>query len=279
MIAFVNNEFIEDDKASLKLNDLAIQRGYGVFDFFRTKNSIPLFIEDYLDRFYNSISLLNLEPLHSQGEIKSLIKELIQKNKLPESGIKLLLTGGYSADNYQPATPNLVLTQHAVQITTPEKFSQPLKVISYEHQRELPQVKSINYLTGVWLQSKVKAALADDVLYHRDGMITEFPRSNIFIVTKEHKLVTPAENILAGITRKKLLALAASHVAVEKRPVHLDEVKNAAEVFMTSTTKRLLPIKQVDDTLIGNGAPGPVSSLLSDAFIKMENEYIEAFRW
>ncbi len=279
MIAFVNNEFIEDDKASLKLNDLAIQRGYGVFDFFRTKNSIPLFIEDYLDRFYNSISLLNLEPLHTKEEIKTIIKELIQKNKLPESGLKLLLTGGYSDDNYQPATPNLVLTQHAVQITTPEKFLQPLKVISYEHQRELPRVKSINYLTGVWLQSKVKEAQAADVLYHRDGMITEFPRSNIFIVTKERKLVTPADNILPGITRKKLLTLAASYVEVETRPVHLDELKNAAEVFMTSTTKRLLPIKQVDEIFIGNGTSGPVPSLLNDAFIKMENEYVDTFRW
>jgi D-alanine transaminase/branched-chain amino acid aminotransferase len=279
MIAFVNNEFIEEDKASLKLNDLAIQRGYGVFDFFRTKNSVPLFLDDYIDRFYSSISLLNLEPLHTKQELKGLIKELIQKNNLPESGIKLLLTGGYSTDNYQPATPNFVLTQQSVQITTPEKFSQPVKVISYEHQRELPQAKSINYLTGVWLQPRVKEAQATDVLYHRNGMVTEFPRSNIFIVTKEHKLVTPLDNILAGITRKKLLALASSHLAVEARPVHLDEVKDAAEVFMTSTTKRLLPIKQVDDILIGNGSPGPVSSSLSDAFIKMENEYIEAFKW
>jgi branched-chain amino acid aminotransferase len=278
MIAFVNNEFIEEEKATLQVNDLSIQRGYAVFDFFRVKNQIPLFLDDYLDRFFNSISLLHLQATHTREELKAIVYELIQKNKLDESGIRMTFTGGYSPDSYELVQANLIITQQKVQLTTPEKFIAGLKIITHEYQRDLPEAKSINYLVGVWLQQKVKEKKAADVLYHQQGVVSEFPRSNIFIVTQDEKIITPSENILKGITRMKVLKLAAERYTAEARPLYIDEIKNAAEVFMTSTTKRLLPITQVDDTIIGNGKAGPITTLLNDDFIKMENEFIASFR-
>jgi D-alanine transaminase/branched-chain amino acid aminotransferase len=277
MIAFINNKFLEEDNATLKVSDLSIQRGYAAFDFFRTKNYIPLFLDDYLDRFFNSISLLHLKPIHTRAELKVIIDQLIQKNKLAESGIRMTLTGGYSPDSYELVQSNLIITQQKIQLTTPEKFITGLKIITHEYQRDLPVAKSINYLVGVWLQQKVKEKKAADVLYHQQGMVSEFPRSNIFIVTHDKKIVTPSENILRGITRMKVLKIAAERYIVETRELHLDEIKNAAEVFMTSTTKRLLPINQVDDTIIGNGKAGTITALLNEDFIKMEDEFIASF--
>jgi D-alanine transaminase/branched-chain amino acid aminotransferase len=129
---------------------------------------------------------------------------------------------------------------------------------------------------GVWLQKDVKEKDAADVLYHKQGIVSEFPRSNIFIVDKNETLITPAENVLPGITRKKLIEVAEKKVKVELRTVSLSEVKNAAEVFMTSTTKRLLPITAIDEAVIGNGTAGPVATLLNDAFLEMEEEYISS---
>lgn len=274
MIAFVNNEFIDEDKATLQVSDLSIQRGYAAFDFFRTKNYIPLFLDDYLDRFFNSISLLHLQPIHNREELKAIIYKLIEKNKLAESGIRVTLTGGYSPDSYEPVRPNLIITQVKIQLTTPEKFTAGLKIITHEYQRDLPEAKSINYLVGVWLQQKVKEQNAADVLYHQQGMVSEFPRSNVFIVTPDNKIVTPSENILKGITRMQVLKLAAKKYSVEIRPLHIEEIRSAAEIFMTSTTKRLLPITRVDDLIIGNGKAGPVTTQLNEDFIKMEDEFV-----
>ncbi len=274
MIAFVNNEFIEEEKATLKVNDLSIQRGYAAFDFFRTKNHIPLFLDDYLDRFLNSILQMRLQPVYSKEQLKTVIHELIQKNDIAESGIRMILTGGYSADGYEPTTPNLVITQQKIQLPATDKFIKGLKIITHEYLRDLPEVKSINYLMGVWLQQKVKEQQAADVLYHQQGIVSEFPRANVFIVDKNNKLITPAENILHGITRMKLLELIKQKFELEVRALQVGEIKNAAEVFMTSTTKRLLPITQVDDTIIGNGQAGPVTTLLNEDFIKLEDEYI-----
>lgn len=279
MIAFFNTAFYEENELSLKVTDLSIQRGFAVFDFFRTKDFIPLFLSDYLERFYNSISLMQLEPPCSEKELTNIIRELISKNNIPESGIKLLLTGGYSADGYSPAKPNLVITQQPVTLTTPEKFAEGIRIITWDYQRELPEVKSINYLMGVWLQRKVKEKQAADVLYHKNGIITEFPRSNVFVVTADQAVITPAENILPGITRKKVLELAGRQFRAEARAVHLDELKNAAEVFTTSTTKRILPITRVDDQLIGNGKPGPVTTSLNQAFLQLEQDYVKSFEW
>ncbi|MEP7142528.1 MAG: aminotransferase class IV [Ferruginibacter sp.] len=272
MFAFVNHYFLDEDKATLQVGDLAIQRGYGIFDFFRTRKNIPLFLDDYLDRFFNSAAKMRLQPAQTREELTAIIYELIKKNNLPESGIKVILTGGYSPESYEPVAPNLIILQQKLPLPLPDRFATGIKVITHEYQRDLPEIKSINYLMGVWLQQKIKEQYADDVLYYKEGIISEFPRSNVFMVTRDGKIVTPSDHILHGITRKKLLELAATKYTIEQRAVNIEEIKNAAEVFMTSTTKRLLPVTRIDDVVIGNGVAGPITVLLNTAFIKMEEQ-------
>lgn len=274
MIAYINNTFVEEEKASLHVGDLALQRGYAAFDFFRTKNGVPLFLDDYLDRFFNSAAMMYLRPTQTRAELKNIINELNERNKLTESGIRMILTGGYSPDSYEPAAPNLVMLQQSLRLPSIEKFGAGLKVITHEYLRDLPAVKSINYLMGIWLQQKMREHNAADVLYYQNGLVSEFPRSNVFIVTNQGVVVTPDENILKGITRMKLLDLIRDKFDVEERELHLDEVKNAAEVFMTSTTKRLLPITQVDDVVIGEGKAGPLTTLLNNMFLEMEEKLV-----
>jgi branched-chain amino acid aminotransferase len=272
MIAYANNIFIEEEKATLQVGDLAIQRGYAAFDYLRTKNYIPLFLEDYIHRFFRSANLLHLHPARSKDEVISIIYELMEKNKIAESGIRMILTGGYSLNSYEPTLPSLVILQQNLQLPAQEKFTKGVKVISYEYQRDLPHIKSINYLMGIWLQQKLKAGNAEDVLYFNDGIVSELPRANVFMVTKDKIIITPKNNILFGITRLKLLELAVKKFKIEERDITIEEVKTAEEVFMTSTTKRILPINQVDDVIIGNGKTGPVTSFLNEAFIRMEDE-------
>ena len=271
MIAYVNGTFLEEDKAVLHIGDLALQRGYAAFDYLRTKNNVPLFLEEYLDRFYQSAAQMHLQPKQTANELKGIINELIKQNQTQQSGIRIILTGGYAPDSYTPVTPNLVVLQQPLQMPSAEKFTNGIKVITHEYQRDLPTVKSINYLMGIWLQQKVAEQNAADVLYHHNGWVSEFPRANVFVITKEGRIVTPAEGILKGITRMKLIELIKDRYEIEERPLHVDEVKDAAEVFMTSTTKRLQPINQVDDAVIGHGKAGAITTELNQLFMQMEN--------
>lgn len=185
MIAFINNQFLEEIDAVLHVGDLALQRGYAAFDFLRSRNGIPLFVDDYLDRFFNSAILMRLQPQHSKEQMKAIIRELIERNGMPEAGIRMILTGGYSPDSYELSEPNLIILQHPLQMPSSEKFHHGIKVITYEYMRDLPLVKSINYLMGIWLQQQVREQGAQDVLYHLNGQVSEFPRANVFIVSKE----------------------------------------------------------------------------------------------
>lgn len=274
MIAFINGKYTEEEKASLGISDLSIQRGYGVFDFFRASNNIPLFINNHLDRFFSSAAMLRLQVPHLREEIKDIIAEMGEMNKIAESSFRLVLTGGYSPDYYELLSPNFIILQQSVHLADKEDFDRGIKIMLYEHMREFPQVKSINYLVGVYLQHEVQQRKVDEVLYYKDNYILEFPRSNVFAVTKDGTVVTPAQNVLQGITRMKVLELAHEKYAVEERAITVDELKNAAEVFLTSTTKRIIPVLKIDDKIVNNGKPGEITTALYKAFLKMERELI-----
>jgi D-alanine transaminase/branched-chain amino acid aminotransferase len=262
LYTIINNEIIPADKAFLRVNDLAIQRGYGIFDFFKTLNNKPIFLEDHLDRFYQSASILQLPVHYPREELKDLLQQLMAHNNIPDSGIRITLTGGYSADGYTLSTPNLIITQQALPDNRALQTT-GIHLATYPHQRQLPAAKSIDYLMAVWLQSFVKQQQAQDVLYHQNNAVTECPRSNFFIVTSNDTIVTPGHHILQGVIRKQVLALAANRFAVKEKEVTLQDVYQAKEAFITSTTKNILPVVKVDGQVIGAGVPGAVTALLA----------------
>jgi len=265
LFVFVNDVFVPASEASLLVSDLAIQRGYGIFDFLKAIDHTPVFPDEHLARFLHSARQLRLEVGKSKEELLALIYLLMEKNNLPDCGIRLTLTGGYSPDGYTLSKPNLVITQSPLQLPTPELFEKGIKLVSYPHQRQLPETKSIDYLMAVWLQPFIKEKGADDVLYHKDGVISECPRSNFFIVTADDTLVTPSENILKGVIRGKVLQLTQQQFRTEQRPVTLDEIYAAREAFITSTTKLIMPVTRVDGRTIGEGVPGKASGWIREA--------------
>lgn len=273
MIAYINREFIEEKDTVLHTGDLSIQRGFAIFDFFRTRNFIPLFIDQYLNRFFNSAAMIDLQPLHTKEELKGVINELIFRNNIAESGFKMILTGGYSADSFEPASPNFIILQQPLQLPTEEKFHKGISIILHEYMRDLPKIKSTNYLMAIWLRDKLKQQKADDVLYVKDNVALEFPRANVFAVTKAGTVVTPEENVLNGITRMMVLQLAEKKYTVEKRPLTVEELYNAAEVFLTSTTRRILPVLKINDQIISEGKPGAITLDLYNSFLTLEEEF------
>jgi branched-chain amino acid aminotransferase len=252
--AFINEDFILEASVSLHFSDLAIQRGYGIFDFFKIENNSPLFLDEHLRRFFHSAEQMHLSPGKTKEELKSIIYQLMEKNALPNSGLRITLTGGYSADGYGLAKPNLILSQSLFKLPSEEQFQKGIKLVTHEHQRQLPHVKSIDYLMAIWLQPFIKQNNADDVLYYSGNSVTECPRANFFIVTKDDTIVTPQQNILKGITRNNLIEIASTNFKIEERDTSLQEVLQAKEAFITSTTKNILPVHSINGTRITAGA-------------------------
>jgi len=254
----VNNDFIPADKASVLITDLAVQRGYGIFDFFKTINGRPIFLDDHLDRFYHSANQMRLTVKQNREELKTLLFELMNRNKLPDSGVRITLTGGYSPDGYELVSPNMIITQQPLKINT-EINRQGIKLITYPHQRQMPQVKTIDYLMAIWLQPLIKERGADDMLYHDTGLLRECPRSNFFLVTHGNEILTSNTQVLPGVIRKKLLSLNGQNFTVQETPITLDDLKNCKEAFITSSTKNILPVTEIDGQVVGDGQAGEIT--------------------
>ncbi len=274
MAVFFNDQYLDTEDALLKGTDLSIQRGYAIFDFLRTVHAQPLFLHDYLDRFFHSAAAMHLSLDKTKEELIAITYELLKQSAHREAGIRFLLTGGYSPDSFSPGTPNLIITCKKLIPVSAEKFEKGISIITYDHQRELPHIKTTNYLMAVWLQPLLKEKQAEDVLYYHNNYLTEFPRGNLFIVTKEGTLVTPAHNILHGITRKNIINLAKDFLRVEERDITSGELVQAGEAFYTSTTKRILPVIKVDNKIIGTGKPGKITRDLYQRFLLREQSSV-----
>jgi branched-chain amino acid aminotransferase len=248
--------------ASVPVTDLAVQRGYGIFDFLKTVNGRIIFADEHLDRFFYSAAEMLLPVGYPKEDLLRILEALNSKNNIPNSGIRISLTGGAAADGYTISEPCLFMTQQKLELPGDAFFEKGIPLATYEHQRQLPHVKTIDYLMAIRLQPWLKQHAAADILYHQKGFITECPRANFFVVNSDGVLVTPKQNILNGITRKKILELAAPHLAVAERDLTLDEAKQCREAFITSTTKGILPVTSLDGKALNGAQPGPVSRML-----------------
>ncbi len=270
----LNGERVPVNEAKLLVNDLAIIRGYGIFDYFLARRGQPLFIDDYLNRFYNSAEKMHMKVPLERPELHHAIQELIDANGQEEAGIRLVLTGGYADDGYTPKNPNLIILQHPMPRQPQERFDNGVKLITHRYERDVPEVKTINYLEGIRLIPELKKAGALEPLYHDGAYLTESVRSNFFLVLDDERIVTPDSNILFGITRKKVLEKAREHFEVEERGVRVEELEDAREAFLTGSTKLLMPVVQIDDIVFGDGRPGPVTKKLMQLFEETTKEYL-----
>ena len=121
------------------------------------------------------------------------------------------------------------------------------------------------------LLEKVRANNAADVLYCKDNIVSEFPRCNFFIVRQDDSILTPSSNVLKGITRKNLLSLKEKY-NIEEATITLDDVYNAREAFLTSTTKRIIPIVTINEKTMGDGKPGKVTMALLNELVALEDQ-------
>lgn len=277
MVKYIlNDQIIDQDKAFVHVSDLALLRAYGVFDFFRLVGLKPIFFKDHIERFFNSADVLRLKCPVGRKKLKSMILEIISANQIENSGIRIVLSGGESPNGYAIGKPTLFVINEPINPLPESHFQKGIKLISHEYMRDIPEVKTINYLMGIYKMPEIQSNGALDLLFHWDGKISELTRSNFFIVNQEDKIITPGDGVLKGINRKHALEIAKQKYEVEERDLFMDELATAKEAFITGTTKKIMPVCQVDDQIIGDGLPGPVTTELQKMFDKHVEEYIRA---
>lgn len=256
----LNGKMIPLEKAGVNLYDLGVLRGYGVFDVARTYSQKPFLLKEHLDRLENSASALNLKVPLSQKKLSALVSRLIRKNKFNngrEAIIRTIITGGETDDGFslngKPPTMFILIEEFK---NLPRFFYEKgAKLITANYQREMPRVKTINYINAIRLQELRKKSGALEILYTFGGKALEAATSNFFVFKKD-RLITPKDNVLLGIIRNLVLKLAKRDFKTEERVLSLREVARADEAFITATNKDIVPVVKIGNLTVGNGKVG-----------------------
>ena len=256
--------------------DIGLLRGYGIYEGITTYKGKPFRLADHLVRFRNSAKALDLSIPLSDTEIEKAILSLGKKNGFDRTNFRVILTGGNTLHGieYDTTKPTFYILAEEYKTLPKELYTLGASLITHEHQRALPEYKTINYITAVQVQKERKEKGAIEVLYVSKGKVLEAATSNVFIV-KDGVVITPKNNVLAGITRKVAIELAEKKYTVMEREVTVEELFSADEVFLTASYKEIVPIVSVDGKKIAEGKVGGVTQVLMKDF----GEYTEKGDW
>ncbi len=261
-LCYFNGDLVPLQDLQLHVTDLLFQRGYGVFDYFRSRNGSIPWLEDYLERLYTSLELSGIEVDLDMLEFAEVIHGLQKKNRLINGAFKVIVSGGYS-ENLESVTgkANIVIMNVPWKKPPADTFEKGVNLISDRFVRPNPEVKTLYYYNTLRLQKKLRQHRAIDVMYHTDR-ISEASRANLFFVKGNH-VYTPLSDILKGITRKRVLSLF-SEIRIED--IEIGRLYEFDEIFLTSSSRDVTPVVSVEGRKIGNGTPGRVTREFQAAF-------------
>ena len=273
-IFYIDGKFVDENEAVLPVSDLAILRGYAVFDFLRTYNGHPFHLEDHLNRLRNSAALIGLVCPWSLEELSDIVGKTLVQNDYPESNIRLLITGGDSEDSISPGQkPRLLVMVRPVMPHPDIWYQEGIKIITSRLNRYIHGAKSTDYIRAIVTLKDAQAVGAIESLYvNKNDQVLEGTTSNLFVV-RDNTVITPSDDILPGITRDVLIEILKPDFPVELRPVTRQELLDTEEAFMTSSTKEVVPVVQVDEHNIADRLPGRVTMKVMELFRNYTDHY------
>jgi branched-chain amino acid aminotransferase len=274
-IFYIDGKFLPEKDAKIPVNDLAILRGYGIFDFLRTYGGKPFHLKDHLKRLEHSAKSIELKLPLSIEEIHDIVLETLKRNQHKDSNVRIVVTGGQTEDFITPCgKPRLLVMVTEVRFYPQKWYENGVKIITVPLERQIPAAKSLNYLSAILALKEAYQKKAVEAVYtDRDENLREGTTSNFFIFI-DGKMVTPGtEDILPGITRQVVLELAEHEFEVQIRDIHMDELAGAQGAFLSSSNKQILPVVQVDELTIGDGKPCEQTRLVMKCFEEYTKNY------
>jgi D-alanine transaminase len=272
-IACVNGRFLPITQAKVSVEDRGFQFGDGVYEVVRSYHGRLL--DAHLERLEQSAAAIRLSMRYSRAQWRRLILRAYGLSRFPEAKVYLQLTRGVAPRDHRfpkSVRPTVVITVRKLDPLPETVRRKGVRVITTPDLRWARcDVKSLNLLANVLAREEARAAGVFEAILVRDGHVTEGSVSNVFCVINGAVTTSPTDpSILPGITRAVTLDLIRREgLRLVERAVGVEELRGAEEVFLTGTTVEIVSVVAVDGKAIGNGAPGPVTQRLAQAFAAM----------
>lgn len=285
-IAWFNGAYVPERDVVVPFRDRSWKYGDGCFDMTRTFNGTPFRLKEHIERFYRSLKYLRIDPGFAPKEMIAISEEVVAKNEhlRADAGdwwVGQRVSRGVDAvgdEGWEHTGPNVVIDVMPLPLKKrAHMFRDGATVMTAALRRTAPtmlspRAKTHNYLNMVIAEQPVKAVNPDAwaLLLDENGNLAEGIGSNIFIV-RDGALVTPRERyVLPGVSRQMAIDCARElGIPCEERDIDLFDAANAEEMFLTSTSLCILPVKTFDGRTVGEGAvPGPVTARLIERYAR-----------
>lgn len=267
-IVWLNGELTDFSSAKISLEDRGYEFGDGIYEVIRVYNQQPFALTEHLARLEDSAAGIELGLPLSAAEFAGLVHTLLERSEIPNAEVYIQVTRGAARRNHifpENAKPTIVVGVRKSLETPRELWATGCRAVTLPDERWARcNLKTICLLPNVLAKNRARRAGAHEALLIRDGLLTEGTTCNVFLC-HGHELITPvADNrILPGITRAVTIRIARdAGLNVIERDIKAEELFEAQEVFITSTSLELMPVVQIDDRRIGGGQPGDLNKNL-----------------
>jgi branched-chain amino acid aminotransferase len=277
LFASINGEILPLHEARIPVLDNGFLFGDSVYEVLRTYGGRPFESGRHFRRLRASAARLGIDLPITNEELLDRVHALLSRAGDVESYIRIVVTRGVGDSSYDfeaVSGPTVVMIQKELVLPPRRHYEEGIRVAAVDvrrnHPRSLdPAIKSSNLLNNILAVREARARGAEEpLLLNLEGALAEGASTNVFLA-QGGELRTPplGAGILGGITRQVTLELAASlGRPCREEPVTLETLLRADEAFLTSTTREIVPIHQVDDTTLGDGRPGPLTRQVMEAF-------------
>ena len=261
---YLNGKFMPVEQAMIPVLDRGFIFGDGVYEVIPVYSRQPFRLDGHLQRLQSSLDNIRLDNPHTDDQWREIIGRLIASNDPEDQSLYLQVTRGVAKrDHAFPAntTPTVFMMSNPLLPPTPEQIQNGVGVITAADNRWLRcNVKSTALLPNVLLRQLAADAGCAETLLIRNGLLTEGSASNAFVIRNGVILAPPKSNLmLPGITYDVVLELAAAGgVPLEVRDIAESELSGAEEIWVTSSSREILPVTSLNGNPVGKGQPGPV---------------------
>lgn len=264
-MVYLNGEFLSLSQARVSVLDRGFLFGDGVYEVIPVYGKKPFLLAEHLDRLDRSLAAIWLHNPMDRDAWHLMIESLIDQQPVGDWSIYLQVTRGCDdhRDHAFPSEVHPTVFAMASPLKPPpaEWLENGISTLTQPDPRwGRCDIKAITLLPNSLSRQQAKTAGAVEMIYLRDGVLTEGAASNIFVICNGEVLTTPAdERILHGITRQLVLHLA-RQADLPVREVDIPEatLRSADELWMTSSTRAVIPITRLDGAAVGQGRPGPM---------------------
>lgn len=269
----VNGEVGSEEDRLLSPLDQGFLFGASVYETLRTYDGVPFLVARHLKRLRESASALGIDIDVSDETLTRRLQETLEASANAESSVRIVVSAGVGAIDYRQGstkTPTIVIVVRPLQ-SFPDSLYQEGATASFVSIMRAgrgnlsPRIKSSNLLNNLMaLRQAHERGAYEALMLNPQGEVCEGSMSNVFVVT-DATIATPpiSAGILEGITRELVLSIAREGgFELEEKTVLPDELLGADEVFITASSRQVVPIVKVDNQLIADGRPGPVTRKL-----------------